>query len=177
MTDELTPLKRHQIRSRLSSHSQTQIQSSVYDVYSHLSQKRASGQLNTIEEGLFNKLQNDSSINDIVASSISGISDKFILSSSLALDDQKQSGEAIKKYEEEQLKIAEGWQRYSNSVGVPRGIAEAIGSSVNLFKDMSEKGIDGFAQSLNEVPIPTSLLLEKQALAQQIREIEDPQGS
>ena len=96
MTDELTPLKRHQIRSRLSSHSQTQIQSSVYDVYSHLSQKRASGQLNTIEEGLFNKLQNDSSINDIVASSISGISDKFILSSSLALDDQKQSGEAIK---------------------------------------------------------------------------------
>lgn len=175
MTDELTPVKRHQIRSRLASHSRDQIQSSVYDVYSHLSQKRASGQLNPIEEGLFNKLQNDSSINDIVAVSIGGTSDKFILSSSLAQDDQKQSGEELKKYEEEQLKIAEGWQRYANSVGVPRGISEAIGSSVNFFKDMSEKGIDGFSQSLNEVPVPTSLLLEKQALAQQIREIEDPQ--
>ena len=127
------------------------------------------------QQQLIAKLKDPATANRISATVLQYTGDDLSLASKAHKDEKVLSDEMNKQYIDNEFKASEDFRRSVNSMGIPPVLAEGIAAGLDHFKDMAELGVDGFAARLDEVPVPTSSLLSRQALEQQKREIVDPQ--
>ena len=111
----------------------------------------------------------------LIATLLQYTGDDLSLASPAHKDEKVLAEKMDREFIENKAKNAEDFRKAVNSMGLPPDLAKAMSAGVNHFTDMAELGVDGFAARLDEVPVPTSSLLSKQALEQQVREIVDPQ--
>tara|TARA_R100000458_G_C8275561_1_gene250667 strand:- start:1602 stop:3710 length:2109 start_codon:yes stop_codon:yes gene_type:complete len=127
------------------------------------------------QQQLIAKLKDPATANRITANVLQYTGNDLSLASPDHKREKVLSDEMNKQYIDNQLKISEDFRKSINSMGIPPVLSKGIAAGLDHFKDMAELGVDGFAARLDEVPVPTSTLLSKQALKQQAQEIVDPQ--
>ena len=129
----------------------------------------------TNQQQLIAKLKDPATANRISSTLLQYTGDDLSLASPAHKDEKVLAEKMDREFIENKAKNAEDFRKAVNSMGLPPDLAKAMSAGVNHFTDMAELGVDGFAARLDEVPVPTSSLLSKQALEQQVREIVDPQ--